>query len=147
LWCLASYNTFKFHEKEANFNSFYSEVIHESVNLTAEPTLPRQRKRPRRLDDSTSSHTYETLKDRHHHIYFEVIELTTGEVERRFIQKDLEIVNEIESILIKFANGNTEEISSDLEVHLKNDFALENLKIQLSMLPDAIKTSSLGIKW
>ena len=80
-------------------------------------------------------------------MYFEAIELTAGEVERRFIQKDLGIVDEIESILMKFANGNTEEgISPDLEMYLKNDFALENLKTQLSMLPDAIKTSTLGIK-
>jgi len=40
-------------------------------------------------------------------MYFEVIELTAGEVERRFIQKDLGIINEIESSLIEFANGNT----------------------------------------
>jgi len=132
---------------EAKFDSFYSEVIRKSVDLTAEPTLPRQRKRPRRLDDGASSHTYEMPKDRHRHMYFEAIELTAGEVERRFIQKDLGIVNEIESILMKFANGNTEEgISPDLEMYLKNDFALENLKTQLSMLPDAIKTSTLGIK-
>ncbi|XP_065900823.1 zinc finger MYM-type protein 1-like [Dysidea avara] len=132
---------------EARFNSFYSEVMRESVNLTAEPTLPRQRKRPRRIDDGASSHIYETPKDRHRRMYFEVAEATAGEVERRFIQKDLGIVNEIESILIEFSNGNTEKsISPDLEMYLKNDFAFENLKTQLSMLPDAIKTSCLGIK-
>ena len=55
--------------------------------------------------------------------------------------------NEIKSVLIKFANGITEEgISPDLEMCLKDDFTMENLKIQLSMLPDAIKASSLGIK-
>ena len=37
---------------EAKLNSF--EVIRENINLTAEPTLPRQRKRPRRLDDGAS---------------------------------------------------------------------------------------------
>ena len=40
-------------------------------------------------------------------MYFEVTELTAGEVERRFIQKDLGIINDIESTLIEFANGNT----------------------------------------
>ena len=125
----------------------YGEVIRESINLTAEPTLPRQRKQPRRLDDGASSLRYETPKDRHRHLYFEVTELTAGQVKRRFIQKDLAIVNEIESIRIEFANGNTAKtISPDLEMYLKNDFALERLKTQLSMLPDAIKTSSLGIK-
>ena len=132
---------------EAKFDSFYSEVIHDSINLTAEPTLPRQRKRPRRLDDGASPHRYETPKDRHCHMYFEVTELTSGEVEKRFIQKDLSIVNEIESTLIEFANGNKEKsISPELEMYLKDDFELARLKIQLSMLPDAIKTSSLGIK-
>ena len=112
---------------EARFNSFYSEVMRESVNLTAEPTLPRQRKRPRRIDDGASSYIYETPKDRHRRMYFEVAEATAGEVERRFIQKDLGIVNEIESILIEFSNGNTEKsISPDLEMYLKNDFALED---------------------
>ena len=71
------------------------------------------------------------------------MKLNEGEVERRFIQKDLGIVNEIELVLIEFANGITEEgISPDLEMYLKDDFTMENLKIQLSMLPDAIKASS-----
>ena len=80
-------------------------------------------------------------------MYLEVTELTAGEVERRFIQKDLGIINEIEVTLIEFANGNTEKgISPDLELYLRDDFELERLKIQLSMLPDAIKTSTMGIK-
>ena len=66
-------------------------------------------------------------------MYLEVTELTAGEVERRFIQKDLSIVNEIESTLIECANGNTEKgISSNLETYLKDDFELERLKIQQS---------------
>jgi len=90
---------------------------------------------------------YETPKDRHCHMYFKVTEVIAGEVERRFIQKDLGIVNDIESTLIEFANGNTNKgISADLESYLKDDFDIERLKMQLSMLLDVIKTSSLGIK-
>ena len=96
---------------EAKFDSFYSEVIHDSINLTAEPTLTHQRKRPRRFDDGASPHRYETPEDRHRHMYFEVTELTSGEVEKRFIQKDLSIVYEIESTLTEFVNGNTEKAS------------------------------------
>ena len=76
---------------EAKFEDFYTEVIRESTNLTEEPILPRQRKRPRRLDNGAIPHRYETPKDRHRHMYLEVTELTAGEVERRFIQKDLSI--------------------------------------------------------
>ena len=42
-------------------------------------------------------------------MYFEVTKLNAGEFERRFIQKDFDIVNEIVSILIEFTNGNTEK--------------------------------------
>ena len=41
------------------------------------------------FDDGASPHTYETPKDRHRHMYFEVTELTAGEVERWFIQNKL----------------------------------------------------------
>ena len=83
--------------------------------------------------------THATPKDRHRHMYFEVTELTAVEVERRFIQKDLGIINDNESTLIEFANGNTKKyISTDLEMYLKDDFDLESLKIQLSMLPDMV---------
>ena len=44
---------------EVKFNNFYCEVIRESADLAAEPTLPRQRKRPRRLDDGASPHVLE----------------------------------------------------------------------------------------
>lgn len=104
---------------EAKFDAFYSEVILDSINLTSEPALPCQRKRPRTLDDGASPHRYKTLKDRHRHMYFEVTELNAGEVEKRFIQNDLGIVNEIESILIKFANDNAENYLSRFRNVLK----------------------------
>ena len=131
---------------EARFDAFYSEVIHDSMNVTAAPTLAGQRKRARRLDDGASphSHRYETLKDRYHHMYFEVNELTATKVEKRFIQKDLGIINETESTLI---NGNAQNcFSSDLEMYLNDDFKLLRLKTQLSLLPHIIKTSSMGIR-
>ena len=69
-----------------------SEVIHDCVGLIAKPTLPCRRKAPKRFDDGASPQTYETPKDRHRRMYFEVTELIAGEVERPFIQKDLGII-------------------------------------------------------
>ena len=132
---------------EAKFDTFYDAVISDCGSLTTEPTLPRRRKRPKRFEDGASPHVYETPKDRHRHMYFEVCELAAGEVERRFIQKDLAIINDIETSLIGFANGNKEvSISEDLKVYLEDDFDLERLKTQLSMLQDVIKTCSLSVK-
>ena len=41
--------------------------------------------------------------------------------------------------------NNQSSISEELETYLKLDFDIERLKIQLSMLPDVIKTSSLSV--
>ena len=80
-------------------------------------------------------------------MYFEVCELAAGEVERRFMQKDMGIINDIEASLIESANGNNQaSISEDLETYLMEDFDIERLKILSSMLQYIIKTSSLSVK-
>lgn len=43
---------------EAKFDTFYNAVVSDCGSLTTEPTLPRQRKRPRRFEDGASPHTY-----------------------------------------------------------------------------------------
>lgn len=48
-------------------------------------------------------------KDRYRHIYFEAIELVTGEVERRFDQPDLRIIKDLEIPLLNAANGELHE--------------------------------------
>ena len=78
---------------EEKFDTFYDAVVSDCGSLTTEPTLPRQRKRPKRFEDGASPHTYLTPKDRHRHMYFEVCELAAGEVKRKFIQKDMGIIN------------------------------------------------------
>ena len=80
-------------------------------------------------------------------MYFEVCELAAGEVERRLMQKDMGIINDIEASLIESANGNNQaSISEDLETYLMEDFDIERLKILSSMLQYIIKTSSLSVK-
>ena len=65
---------------EEKFNDFYDKVLHESKNLTEEPSLPRIRKAPRRLDDRSSGHVYSSPKDRYQHVYFEALDLASEEV-------------------------------------------------------------------
>ena len=132
---------------EAKFYIFYDEMVSGSGSLTSEPTLPRPRKKPKRFDDGSNPHTYQTPKDRLRHMHFEVCELAASEVERRFIQKDMTTINDIEASLIESANtNNPTSISKELETYLKEDFDIERLKVQQSMLQDVIKTSSLSVK-
>ena len=77
---------------ETAFESFYGGVVVASEGLTDEPVLPRYRKAPRRLDDGAQPHRYRCPKDRYRHAYFEVLELASREVSKRFDQSDLGVI-------------------------------------------------------
>ena len=126
---------------ESKFNNFYEEVLEKSSSLTAEPKLPRNRKVPRRLDEGASPHQYQVPKDRYRHAYYEVMELAAGEVERRFNQSDLHIIRKIEKLLIDACNGAKYTKFDDVMSFLKDDVDSERFKVNLSMLPDLIKTA------
>ena len=83
---------FKSLRNEVKFDWFYDQVVADSHELTTEPS---QRKAPRRIDDGASPHEYQSPRERHRHMYFEVTELTAGEVERRFSQADIQLISEI----------------------------------------------------
>ncbi len=51
------------------------------------------------------SHIVLLVQRRYRHAYFEVLEQVCGEIERRFDQSDLSVVQKIESFLIESANG------------------------------------------
>lgn len=80
------------------------------------------------------------------HNYFEAIELASGEIDKRFDQSDINTIRAIESLLLDAANGKSVLISEDLHTYLNGDVDQERLKTQLSMVKDAIKTSSIAIK-
>jgi len=126
---------------------FYEEVIRTSQGLTSEPTIPRQRKLPKRLGDGANPDVCLTPKDRFRHKYFETLELAVGEIERRFNQEDIGVINSLESFLIDNANDNSTSMPDNLETYLKDTgFDLERLKVQVPVLPSVIKTSSQAIK-
>ena len=126
---------------ESKFNCFYQEVLEKSSTLTEEPKLPRSRKVPRRFDEGSSPHQYLVPKDRYRHAYFEVMELATGEVERRFDQSDLHTIRKIEQLMLDACNGNDYTSFDDVLCYLKDDVDYERFKAHLSMLPDLIKVA------
>ena len=99
---------------------------------------------PRRLDEGENPHCYLEPKDRYRHIYFEAIELVTGEVERRFDQPDLRIIKDLEILLLNVANGELhvgQGYLSEAPSYIEGDIDQACLKIQLLMIPDMIKTA------
>ena len=125
-----------------SFSTFYATIRQESENLTEEPTLPRYRRASKRVDGGGSTHRYPNPIDRYRHIYFEALELATGEVKRRFDQEDLFIIREMEDLLIKSSNGEKiSDISEKLQNYFTPDIDQDRLKCQLSLLSDMIKSA------
>ena len=128
-----------------HFNCFYDSVCQESASLTEEPCRLRQRKLPRRFDDGSAAHQYENPKSRYRHLYFEVLELAAGEVDRRFDHEDLHTIKEIELLLLNAGNGeNLDSFHPLVSSFLQNDFDLDRLKTHLSLVNDVIKEANTG---
>lgn len=129
---------------ELKFDAFYVDVERQASGKTEPPSLPRLRKAPRRYDHGQTPYRYSVPKDRHRHIYFEALEVVVGDVERRFEQSDLQLAQEIESLLLSAANGNLTEISDSVSKFIEGDIDKSRLLVQLPMVQDMIKTSMDG---
>ena len=132
----------------SQFNLFYDCVLQQSSSLTDEPSLPRCWKRPRQYDSGDDPHCYRELKDRYRHLYFEVLELASGEIERRFKQSDFNVIQDLESVLLNAANGEKYSPEKALMTYLEKDVDKDHFLNQLAMLAHTIKTafSSTEIK-
>ena len=130
---------------EAAFTAFYQNVVKSSDGLTDEPVLPRYRRIPRRIDEGALPHRYMSPEDRYRQAYLQVLDHACGEIENRFDQSDLAIVCMVESLLLDAANGeNVPEIPEVIARYFQGKIDLPRLRIQLPMLPDAIKTAFAG---
>ncbi len=129
---------------DSKFSAFYENVLQFSQELTDEPVLPRYRKIPKRLDDGSQPHRFASPEERYRHAYFEVLEQVCGEIERRFDQSDLSVVQKIESFLIESANGQHTLCPELHQILEKYHIDIDRLYIQIAMLADTINTAFGG---
>ena len=106
---------------DSQLNLFYDCVPQQSSGLTDEPSLPRYQKRPRRYDSGDDPHCYREPKDRYRHLHFEVLEIASGEIERRFKQSDFNVIQGLEFVLLNAANGKKYSPEEALMTYLKED--------------------------
>lgn len=137
-------NYYKSLRNEESFDTFFDKILQSSRNITEEPVLPRYRKRPRNVDEGSHPHRFSSPKDLYRQAYYEVLDLAVGELQKRFEQSDLNIVRDIETLLINSANGNGKDavdIAKETEEYLvAHHVDIARLRVQLPMMPDAIKT-------
>ncbi|CAH1254781.1 ZMYM1 [Branchiostoma lanceolatum] len=135
--------------KEEAFDSFYmlTEQAARELNI-GEPTLPRYRRQPRRLDDGSEPHRPAGPKEFYRQVYFQACDLLTGELMERFDQEFLKPVVAMERVLINAANGN--DVSNHVDEVMTSVFGKDldrpKLTRHLAMLQDVIHQALPEVK-
>ena len=134
-------------QSQATYETFYKAVVANAKDLTDEPTLPRNKKVPRRIDDGAQNHCYASPSDYFRQQYFEVIDTLIGELTRRFSQPSFSILEEMESVLVDSCNGKSIKTSDNFEKFCEGDIDCNRLAFQLAMLPDVLKAANEQCKF
>ena len=74
--------------------------------------------------------------------YFKASDVLCEEINRRFDQKDLKVVADIERLLLDSANGITRDIPESITTTYRGNIDKERLFLHLQMLPDAVSQYS-----
>ena len=132
--------------KDEVFTTFYADVVNQASDLTEEPRLPRYRFRPTRLDDGAAPHRFASPEAYHRQIYFQLLDLLVGELDRRFNQKLLEIPKSIERVLLASCipdhkNCTDIDVPAAIKEKYSKDIDMRKLGHQLNLLTDLIQTS------
>ena len=124
------------------FNRFYNNVETKSNGLTSAPSLPRYRRAPKRLDDGSLPHRYETPKEFCRQTYFELLDMVHVEMDRRFAQSSLKVPRALEKLLVGACNGEiTTTLPELVETTYAKDVDIKKLLRQLQMLPDLVNAA------
>ena len=124
------------------YDTFYSQVVTESKDLTFDPVLPRQRRPPKRIDSGSASHVFSDPKSYFRKQYFEALDTVTSELKNRFCQeRGMPVAARLEKVLIGAANGtfSDKDLSGEIQMYSK-DLDTTHLVTQLQMLPELIRT-------
>lgn len=134
---LASYQSIR---SEDCFDLFWEYVEgRRSKADVSSPTLPRQRKAPRRFEEGEGTSEYpSTAKDYYRRIYFEGIDLITSAIRNRFDQKGFQILQKLETVLTTIEQAQQSEALKAVVAFYGTDFhSQDRLLTQLTCLHSA----------
>ena len=107
---------------DCNFQLFWEKTIRDADRLKVNgPSLPRQRKTPRRIESgSTDGYSFpNTPVDHYRRVYYEAIDLITTCINNRFDQPGYKIYCNIQDLLLKAANAD------DYDAELNSKFVTQ----------------------
>ena len=122
---------------DSMFDLFWEKITNKGKELqVSDPSLPRQRRIPRRLDEGSSEHEYPaTPKDYFRRIYFEALDLIINCITDRFDQPGFRVYRNIEQLILKAAKNEDYGEEFDCIVGFYDvDFNPALLKTQLQVL-------------
>ena len=118
------------------FNLFWSSVTKKASQLDiAEPSLPRNRKRPRRFDSDSEQYCPITVEEHFRKQFFEILDYAINSIKSRFDQPGYARYKKVESLLIKAMSN--EDFTEELEFvtsFYSEDINATTLNIQLDTL-------------
>ena len=127
---------------DESFCFFYTTVLQETKHLTQPPTMPRQRRIPRRYNDGCEDHVFTSPEELYRKEYYQAFDVVIGELNRRFDVSSFTIMKEIENVLIQSFSGAQVLFSDQFNSLYSGELNLERLKLQLMMLPDLLKAAN-----
>ena len=101
---LFTLSTLKAIRDDSSFELFWHKVCASAEEVdVGNPTLPRRRKVPRRIDDGAAATFPETVEEYYRPIYFEAIDLITSRIADRFDQPGYKTYRKVQALLLKAA--------------------------------------------
>ena len=133
--------------KRENFEEVYSKITEKADHLNLEPTLPRRKKIPKKLDERPETrHEYQSAKEYYRAQYFEAYDLVISAMNKRFDGPTLLLLKDIESIVRCSIGGKQISLPPILTEIYSEDIDFDLLKTQLQMLPAVLGTNCKNSK-
>ena len=131
--CITVFNKIR---TDLSFDQFWAfvEITRQSLHVS-EPTLPRQRKRPRRYEDGDAE-AYHPAEPKvyYRQIYYQAIDSVISTINGRFNQADYGMYAKLEQILLLAAtNSNYSAELKEVVEFYKDDFNSSELETQLEI--------------
>ena len=128
------------------FQAFFDlvELLRTSTGVE-QPSLPRKRKVPRRIDDGNGGASFSETVEDHYRQYFEVLDLAVVSIRDRFDQPGYTVYCKLEELLLKGAAGSdfSEQLRKVSGIYHEIDAS--QLEVQLSNLATYFQKSGIAV--
>ena len=145
----ATCQTIQRYRLDEEFSTFWDEAVAKAQELQLmDPRIPRSRRPPKRIDSGSTQCSFNSPKEYYRKMYFEISDTISGEMQKRFEQKNYDLYSKAEELLLSAA-GSAQVLEGNIETivrHFGEDLDQSRLKNQLAVLSDAVTGVNISLK-